>query len=144
MDTLTRMLALTVTSFALAGCGSSGNEGGTTTDIYDTTTPPVTTQTTAETESTPSIDEPTAVRIVVANGSPKSGIVRVTVQKGDRVVLVVESDAADEVHLHGYDITRDVPAGGTVRLRFKADVPGRFEVELENRGTQIADLTVEP
>jgi hypothetical protein len=87
---------------------------------------------------------PTEIRIVVVNGAPKGGIVRETVDKGDRVVLVVKSDVADEIHLHGYDVSRDVEAGGTVRLPFKATIPGRFEVELEARGVQIADITVEP
>jgi hypothetical protein len=68
--------------------------------------------------------------------------VREEVEKGDKVVLVVTSDVADEVHLHGYDISRDIAAGGTVRLPFKATIPGRFEAELESRGVQIADITV--
>jgi hypothetical protein len=84
------------------------------------------------------------VRIVVEDAAPKGGIVRKTVKEGDRVVLIVRSDVADEVHLHGYDISRDVAAGGTARIRFRATVPGRFEVELERRGVQIADLTVKP
>ncbi|MBA3432689.1 MAG: hypothetical protein H0U08_01195 [Actinobacteria bacterium] len=75
---------------------------------------------------------------------PKRGIVRKTVKKGDRVVIVVTSDVADHVHLHGYDIMRNVAAGGTARIWFRATLPGRFEVELEDRGVQIADLTVEP
>jgi hypothetical protein len=58
-------------------------------------------------------------------------------------VLAVTSDVADEVHLHGYDISRDVQAGGTVRIAFRATLPGRFEVELEGRGIQIGDLTVQ-
>ena len=87
---------------------------------------------------------PTVVRVRVVGGAPQGGIVRKTVQKGDRVVLVVTSDVADHVHLHGYDIMRDVAAGGTARIRFRATVPGRFEVELEDRGAQIADLTVQP
>ena len=143
MLALVAAIALTVGGFALASCGGGNEPSGTTTDIYDTTTPPATTQTT-ETETTPPVDVSTIVRVVVVNGAPQGGIVRETVRKGDRVVLVVESDVADEVHLHGYDITRDVAADGTVRVRFVADVPGRFEVELENRATQIAELTVEP
>lgn len=142
MLALVAAIALTVGGFALASCGGGNEPSGTTTDIYDTTTPPATTQTT-ETETTPPVDE-IVVRLVVVNGAPQGGIVRETVRKGDRVVLVVESDVADEVHLHGYDITRDVAADGTVRVRFVADVPGRFEVELEQRGVQIAELTVEP
>ena len=84
------------------------------------------------------------VRIVVVNGAPKGGIVRETVEKGDRVVLVVRSDVSDHVHLHGYDIMRDVAPGTHARLPFKATIPGRFEVELEDRGVQIADITVNP
>lgn len=134
-------VALAGGGLALASCGSSDEPAGTTTDIYDTTT---TTQTTTETETTPPVAKPTVVRIVVENGQPRGGIVRRNVTEGDRVVLVVKSDVADEVHLHGYDITRDVAAGGTARIAFEAALPGRFEVELEQRGVQIADLTVEP
>ena len=130
---------LTVT--VIAGCGS---DDGTTAETTDTTTSETaTTDTTTTTDTTPP-PGPTEIRIVVVNGAPKGGIVRETVDKGDRVVLVVKSDVADEIHLHGYDVSRDVEAGKTVRLPFKATIPGRFEVELEGRGVQIADITVEP
>jgi ABC-type Fe3+-hydroxamate transport system substrate-binding protein len=119
---------------ALAGCGSNGNSNATSTT--ETTTPEETTTTTEATK-------PTVVSIVVVNGQPEGGIVRQTVSKGDRVVIVVTSDVADEIHLHGYDKSTDVTAGGTARLPFTADLPGRFEVELESRGVQIADLTVQ-
>ena len=145
---LAAAIALTVAGLALASCGSGNEPSGTTTDIYDTTTPSTTTQTTTQTttenETTPPVDTPVVVRIVVVNGAPKGGIVRRTVDKGDRIVLVVKSDVSDHVHLHGYDIMRDVVPGKTARLRFKATIPGRFEVELEDRGVQIADITVEP
>jgi hypothetical protein len=60
------------------------------------------------------------------------------------VRLLVRSDVADHVHLHGYDIFRDVAPGAPARLAFRATVPGRFEVELEDRGIQIAELQVTP
>jgi len=130
-----------VAGFALASCGGNGDGEATGTTQTQTTTE-------TETETTPPTttadEKPTVVRVTVTGGAPEGGIVRETVDKGDRVVLVVKSDVADEVHLHGYDISRDVPAGGTVRIQFTANVPGRFEVELEERGVQIADLTVEP
>jgi hypothetical protein len=83
------------------------------------------------------------MRIVVQGGVPNGGIVRQTVQKGERMVIVVSSDVADEVHVHGYDLKRNVEAGGTARVAFIATTPGRFEIELENRSLQIGDLTVE-
>lgn len=111
---------------ALAGCGSSGSSTTTTTTTTTTAAPA----------------KPVVVSIVVENGAPKGGIVRASVNEGDHVVLVVKSDVADEIHLHGYDKKVDVKAGGTARLPFVATIPGRFEAELESRGVQIADLTV--
>jgi ABC-type glycerol-3-phosphate transport system substrate-binding protein len=145
MKGLLLIVAALAASGALAGCGGEDETSATTTTTTTTTAGTTTTgQETTETTTTSGEEEPTVVRVVVVGGTPKGRIVRETVDEGDRVVLVVTSDVADEVHLHGYDISRDVSAGGTVRLVFTADLPGRFEVELENRGVQIADLTVAP
>ena len=46
--------------------------------------------------------------------------------------------------MHGYDIAKDVPAGGSVRFGFPAKLEGVFEVELEDREEQIAELRVSP
>ncbi len=124
---------------AIAGCGSNDSTAASSTE---TTTETTTTETTTTDTTTTAAEKPTVVNIVVVNAAPQGGIVRQTVNKGDRVVLVVKSDVADEIHLHGYDLSRDVTAGGTARLPFTATLPGRFEVELESRGVQIADLTV--
>jgi outer membrane lipoprotein SlyB len=137
VKTLSALCACVLVTAALAGCGS--NDSGSTTTEATTSTETTTTETT-----TTAAAKPVEVRIVVENGAPTGGIVRQTVSKGDRVVLVVTSDVADEIHLHGYDRSKDVPAGGTIRLPFTAGLPGRFEVELEQRGVQIADLTVQP
>jgi hypothetical protein len=133
MKKLVLACACLLAATALAGCGSNDNSNATTT----------TQTTTEETTTTTGATKPTVVSIVVVNGQPQGGIVRQTVSKGDRVVIVVKSDVADEIHLHGYDKSTDVTAGGTARLPFTADLPGRFEVELESRGVQIADLTVQ-
>ena len=53
-------------------------------------------------------------------------------------------DTADEVHVHGFDVTKAVPAGGTALLSFDANLEGRFEVELHGSGAQIAELEVSP
>jgi hypothetical protein len=84
------------------------------------------------------------VRIVVRSGKVVGGLQRATIDQGERVAIVVGSDVADEVHLHGYDKSVDVTAGKAARLVFVASIPGRFEVELEDRGLQIADITVRP
>ncbi len=136
-------VALLFAGFALASCGGDDDADTTETTTLTQPTIPTTTDTTTTTTTT-EVEQPTVVRVRVVGGAPQGGIVRKTVTKGDRVVLVVTSDVADHVHLHGYDIMRNVAAGGTARIRFRATVPGRFEVELEDRGAQIADLTVQP
>ena len=132
--------ACVLAAVALAGCGSDDDGSASSTDTTTTTETTTDTETTTTTEA----ETRTVVKITVVDGQPQGGIVRQTVNKDDQVVLVVTSDVADEIHLHGYDISRDVEAGGTVRLPFKATIPGRFEAELESRSVQIADITVEP
>ena len=89
---------------------------------------------------------PNAVQVVVRvrGGKPADGIVRAQARKGDPVVVIVGSDVGDEVHIHGYDLSGDVAPGKPLRIRFDASLTGRFEIELENRGEQIAQLTVLP
>ena len=84
------------------------------------------------------------VRVNVRGGVPAGGVVRASTDKGDRVVLLVTSDVSDHVHVHGYDLMRDVGPGSPARIAFKATIPGRFEIELEDRRVPIAELTVNP
>ena len=43
--------------------------------------------------------------------------------------IVVSSDAADEIHLHGYDIEKNAAPGTPARFNFKANIEGVFEIE---------------
>jgi len=88
--------------------------------------------------------KPVVPSIVVKNGEPVGGVEELTYNQGDRVVFTVSSDVGDEVHVHGYDLMKDVGAGHTVRFDFPADIAGIFEVELEGRAEQIAELRVNP
>jgi hypothetical protein len=125
---------------ALASCGGEDEASPTTTTTESQTTA---TDTETQTETTEP-EQTTAVRITVNGGIPVGGIARPHVDKEDRVVLVVTSDVSDEVHVHGYDLSHDVGPGEPARIAFRATIPGRFEIELEDRSVQIAELTVEP
>lgn len=85
---------------------------------------------------------PQRIELVYAGGSVQGGVSRVSVGLGRPVNLVVRSDVADQIHVHGYDLKSDVPAGGVGTVDFTADRSGVFEVELESRGTQLAQLEV--
>jgi hypothetical protein len=114
--------------------------------VQTTTESPATTEQ-ATTEASPATTaEPEAVRLdyVIVRGQPQGGIARDSVDRGRSVVITVTSDVADEVHVHGYDLSAEVAPGAPATIRFVADAPGRFEIELENTGVQIGELEVRP
>jgi hypothetical protein len=83
--------------------------------------------------------------IRIAGGEPQGGRRKVTVEKGEVARFQIKSDAADQIHLHGYDIYRDVAPGKPARFRVKADIEGVFEIEAHDLGHAIVgSLVVEP
>ncbi|MGZ4270789.1 MAG: hypothetical protein ACXVSX_16465 [Solirubrobacteraceae bacterium] len=80
----------------------------------------------------------------VVDAKPQGGVLDVSFKKGGTVRFRVASDTADEIHVHGYDLHKDVVKGGTVTFSFPAKIEGRFVVELETHGAQIAQLDVTP
>ena len=81
---------------------------------------------------------------VITGGTPEGGVARDSVARGRIVVIRVTSDVADEVHVHGYDLSADVAPGVPATISFTADAAGRFEIELEDGGLQVAELAVRP
>lgn len=62
----------------------------------------------------------------VANGGMTPDTV--AARQGDTVTARLESDRAGVIHFHGYDLEREVTAGGTAELQFTADATGRFPI----------------
>ena len=113
------------------------------------TTAPATTEapaTTTEPPATTGSRGPGTVHIdyTISGSKPVGGIMRDSVSRGRIVVIRVTSDVADHVHLHGYDLMADVGPGKPATIRFTATAPGRFELELEDRGLEFAELEVRP
>jgi hypothetical protein len=129
-----------------SGAQTTATQSGTATGSDPTTGAATSTTATTDTGSTTTATtpEPAVQTVRVVNGQPDGGIKTISYTKGDQIRLKVQSDTADEIHVHGYDLKKDVTAGGSVEFDFKATIEGRFEVELENAGTQIATLQVNP
>src|SRR4051812_26071896 len=101
------------------------------------------TTTTSATTGAPAA--PTAQRIAIRNGKPVGGVHKITVTKGDTLRLIVSSpDTKQEIHVHGYDLMRDMAPGRPASFKFKASIEGVFEIELEDTATKIASLQVRP
>lgn len=82
--------------------------------------------------------------VVGEDGEPVGGVAELSYEKDEQVRFKVESSVADHVHVHGYDLMKDVEPGGAVTFEFRASLEGVFEAELEDRGEQILELRVEP
>ncbi|MEU1370105.1 hypothetical protein ABZ454_28760 [Streptomyces sp. NPDC005803] len=82
------------------------------------------------------------VEISVRDGEVSPAPGRTEVAKGRTVRLLVRSDRADTVHVHGYDKEARLPAGHTVTLTFTADRTGLFDVETHESDLLLTQLVV--
>jgi len=138
-------VAVLALAFVLLSPEADDDSNTAQTPTTQTPTAPTSDAPTPTTTTTAPPPAPTFERVRVRGGRPVGGVKKLTVKKGDRARFEVTStDTTDEVHLHGYDITRNVAPGSAARFSFAADAEGIFEIELHGTHTQIAELTVEP
>jgi predicted extracellular nuclease len=133
-------IATVLTVAACDGDDSSQATGATTTAATTTTT--ISSSSTSGEPTTTTEPATPAIEVRVAGGKVQGGVRREQVRRGDAVVLRVVADVADEVHLHGYDRSADVGPGKPAQISFTADIPGVFEVELEQRRQKLLELEV--
>ncbi|HAB58263.1 MAG: hypothetical protein CL433_06265 [Acidimicrobiaceae bacterium] len=74
------------------------------------------------------------------DGGLVGGVRRESVDLGSKVTMIVEGSTDEQVHVHGYDLY--IEPEGPAALEFDALIPGRFEVELEQSGQFLIELTV--
>jgi hypothetical protein len=157
--TLLALAAVVVVIAAVVAIASSGGDDTSTTVTETTivtttttpagaataTTPPETVTETETVTTPPTTTAPAAPPLVVVkDGQPVGGVQKLEFTKGGTIDFLVRSDTPGEIHFHGYDVHRDVPeGGGTVRFRLPAKFDGRFVVELEETGTEIAEVEVQ-
>lgn len=129
--------AVAVVAIVVAS-GSSGDSGGTASTATTVTTPGGAPTTTAA----PRVAE---ASIEVKGGEAVGGVKEISAGKGEKVAITVTSpDYSGEIHLHGYDMAREVAPGKPARFALTATQEGVFELEVEATSTEIASLTVNP
>ena len=140
-------LGLLLSLFLVLRPGNDEEGAAPTTSVETTTASATTTSASTETEppatTAPKPPDVVTIRINVASDTAPT-VQRFSVTQGRQVELIVTSEIADEVHVHGYDLMGDVAPGMPVTIAFKATAPGRFEIELEEHKLQIGELEVRP
>ena len=131
-------LVASVLALALAACGGGDDQDQATATTAGPGTTAAGSATTAEAASGAQ-----TVQVTVTGTKVETAERRVKVPLDGKVRLEVTADRADEVHLHGYDRKVDIEPGQPAVLEFTADVPGVFEVELEEAGLKLVELQVQ-
>lgn len=145
--------------FVLAGCGDDDDDSAS----QPTSTPAATVESSPDATPDASADpsssaspsasasasasadaaEGQTIKINIVDGKPDTKIGTITVKKGDKLTLVITSDADHEVHIHAGDISVDVTKGDTVTKTITVNSsPGSYEVEIEDNGTLLFTLVV--
>jgi heme/copper-type cytochrome/quinol oxidase subunit 2 len=139
------LACLLISGGVLAGCGADdgGEAAGATTTVASTTTTTSAEPTSTEEPTTTAGFSGTLIEAKVTGDQVETASRRVRVSRGEKVRIQVEADHAEEVHVHGYDLKKDVAPGKPAVIEFTADAPGVFEVELEEAALELLELQIQ-
>jgi FtsP/CotA-like multicopper oxidase with cupredoxin domain len=146
---LTRVRWLAVGMVAgclVAGCGGDdGDQEAAATTVATTAATSTTTGASTGSQATTTTAGFSGVLIeaTVTGDKVETASRRVRIDRGQKVRIRVQADRAEEVHLHGYDLSADVAPGRPAAIDFTADAPGVFEVELEQAHLRLVELQVQ-
>jgi hypothetical protein len=136
-------IAAAIAVVAVILLAGGGDETDTAANSAQTATP------TATADATDGEETPTPTPTPTATPKPppllQTGKVRkLSFEQGDTVRFRVRHPEAEEIHVHGYDITKEIEPDKTATVSFKATITGIFEIEFHGSAEQIAELKVEP
>lgn len=80
--------------------------------------------------------------ISIADGVVEGGPKQHKVKPGTKVVVEILSDQADDVHLHGIDISTKVGLHEPGRLEFTAKDQGSYDMEAHTSGVVLGTIVV--
>ncbi|GAY13017.1 hypothetical protein [Pseudonocardia sp. N23] len=142
--TLTRLAAGALLLVLTAGC-ASGTAAPATPATSEASANAAASTIAGPTTAAPALpvrDATRRISVAWAGGQATGDTGRVAVPLGATVEIVVTSDKAEELHLHGYDLSAKVAAGGTATLTFAATIAGVFELEFHGAGRELLKLQV--
>ncbi len=137
-----RSVVATCLLLGAVGCSSSTSDSG------DDTTSEATSEEISEATSDETSDATSVtvevVEISVIIGQTSGSAVAYQATLGSTVRLkILNPDADDEFHLHGYELSATSTAGQEATIEFTADQLGSFDLESHATGEWILTLVVE-
>ena len=132
-----RSVVATCLLLGAVGCSSSKSDSG------DDAQSEATSEVTSDETSATATDEVVEISVIIGQTSGSAVAYQATL--GSTVRLkILNPDADDEFHLHGYDLESGVtPAGQEAIIEFTADKLGTFDLESHVTSEWILTLVVE-
>ncbi|HEX2192346.1 MAG TPA: hypothetical protein VHH09_04065 [Acidimicrobiales bacterium] len=121
----------------MTGCGDSSGD-----DAAPDPQPPATTTQGTSASVTPTTDALRTIEVAFAGGQVQGGRRTEKVELGEEVRIRATSDVAEELHVHTYDRRVALQPSQPAEVVFRADIPGRHEVEFERSGRDALTLEV--
>ncbi|MCV7171581.1 hypothetical protein H7I41_16830 [Mycobacterium manitobense] len=145
MTALSRFLVLAATTTLLAGCGGGGDgaDGGGSTAAASST-PSVTTVAPSDMTDQQKAPDRLTVEVKIQGGEVTPTNAALQAKVGQPIVIRVDSDAADELHVHSVpEHSFPVEAKPGQQFQFTVDVPGNVDIELHDAGKVVATIQVQ-
>lgn len=139
-------IAATTCAFVI-GCGapSEASQATSSDTTADETTVTQSSQVPASASAAAEGIDRTVINVGIAGGvvTPTNGRAQAVV--GRPIVLMIDSDVADQLHVHSVpEYTFDIQAGSGQKFEFTVDVPGRVDVELHDLDRTVVTIEVRP
>lgn len=130
----------------LAACGGGAATSGASSSgagSSATAPPAATSGSSTSSSSTPSGSPAQRTVAVTVTGSRVTPSPRtVDLGVGETMTLTVTSDHADQLHVHGFDIEKELPAGTPVSVELTGESPGVYEVETHHPELRLLKIAV--
>ncbi len=135
------LTTLAAVGLVVAGCGSESEAPSAPNDVSSTVDTTVVQSDSEQATDTDSTD----IDVAIAGGEVTPTDERIESAVGREIVLTVDSDAVDELHVHSVpEYTFPVAVGEDQEFRFTVDVPGSVDIELHDSDVTVATVLVRP
>jgi hypothetical protein len=127
-------------ALTLAGCGGSSNSSSSSSTA---SAPAVASNSASAPTSASTASQPNVVgTVTLIKGKPEGGAKRISTKAGQPAVLMVTSDKATEVHVHGADRLVEIPANQPTAVDVSEAAAGSYEVEDHASDALLVQLRV--
>ena len=136
-------LALAVPlTFGLAACGSTGDDTGTGGTTTSSTSSSTSSSSSSGSSSSSSSATGRVIEITVTGSKVTPAPATVDLAVGEKLTLTVTSDHADQLHIHGFEIEKDLVAGMPLSVTVTGAQPGVYEVETHHPELRLMKIAV--